>query len=41
MMSNPQENFTPIIVPCDDILKAAKQVPAQTEEKKEEKKEEK
>jgi hypothetical protein len=35
---SPAENFTPIILPCDDIMKAAKQAPPGAEEKDKEKK---
>ena len=38
MFNMQPENLTAIIVPADDILKAAKQVPAAAEEKEKEKK---
>lgn len=37
MMGSPSDNFTGIIVPADDVLKAVKQVPAAVEEKAKEK----
>lgn len=41
MVGSPSDSFTGIIVPADDVLKAAKQVPAVVEEKAKEKEKEK